>query len=245
MHLGMYPENKSREREHLFVSWLDTIKNEASAIYLVGDVFDFWWEYHKAVPRGFVRTLGKLAEFGDMGTEIHFFTGNHDMWAGTYLEKEVGLIIHPQAVKCEIAGKTFYIAHGDGLGKGDYGYKMLKAIFRSRILQWFFARLHPNLAITLAHAWARNSRYSKGFDENFNGEEKEILLQYAKEMLLKEKIDFFIFGHRHIAYKQEISNTCSFVYLGDWITNFSYAVFDGNVLALKNYIAPTKKYLMI
>ena len=235
IHLGLPSHEKSLVREKLFVQWLDEIKNEASEIYLLGDIFDYWFEYKKVVPRGFTRFLGKIAEITDQGIPIHFFTGNHDIWILDYLPVESGIILHRNPIQKEFNGLRFYLGHGDGLGPGDKGYKMLKKIFTSSVLQWLFARLHPNFSIWLAHKWSHNSRYTKELSAEFKGEEKELLILHAKEILKAEYFDFFVFGHRHIPLDYKLENNTRVIYLGDWITNFSYAVFDGKDLNLKFY----------
>ncbi|MFW6328019.1 MAG: UDP-2,3-diacylglucosamine diphosphatase, partial [Bacteroidota bacterium] len=174
IHLGMHPREDSIKREKLFVKWLDEIKDHASALYLLGDIFDYWFEYKKVVPRGFTRTLGKLAEINDKGVKIHYFTGNHDVWIFDYLPSEIGIILYPEPLSTVINNKKFYLSHGDGLGPGDPGFKLLKAAFRNRILQWFYARIHPNFTISLAHYWSRKSRYGKTEADEFKGEEKEL-----------------------------------------------------------------------
>lgn len=236
LHLGLHPTEKSREREKIVVQWLDEIKIDASHLFLVGDIFDYWFEFHKVVPRGFVRFLGKLAELSDAGIEIHYFTGNHDVWVFDYLPKEIGLILHRNPLEIEILGKKFYIAHGDGLGPGDKLYLMLKWVFTNRVLQWLFSRLHPNFSVGLGHAWSRKSRLSKGIYAEFKGREKEWLVLYAENMTKHEHYFAYIFGHRHIAMDFRLSDNAQFICLGDWIVNFTYAVFDGESLELKRHI---------
>ncbi len=235
IHLGLPSHEKSLVREKLFVQWLDEIKNEAREIYLLGDIFDYWFEYKKVVPRGFTRFLGKIAEITDQGIPVHFFTGNHDIWILDYLPVESGIILHRNPIQKEFNGLQFYLGHGDALGPGDKGYKMLKKIFTSSVLQWLFARLHPNFSIWLAHKWSHNSRYTKELSAEFKGEEKESLILHAKKILKAEYFDFFVFGHRHIPLDYKLENNTRVIYLGDWITNFSYAVFDGKDLKLRFY----------
>lgn len=236
MHMGMHPRSKSLEREKLFVKWLEEKKKDAEAFFLLGDVFDYWWEYKKVVPRGFTRFLGKIAEITDSGIPVHIFSGNHDVWMFDYLPEEIGAAVHHKPLITELHGKKFYIAHGDGLGPGDRGYKLLKKAFRSKVLQWMFACLHPNFAISLAHYWSKKSRYAKGIKEKFQGEEKEILLQYAKKILQKEHFDYLIFGHRHLALDIAIDEKSRYINLGDWVSLFSYGEFDGKDFVLKYYI---------
>lgn len=236
VHLGHPNVEEARWREHLFVKWLDEIKNDAAEIYLVGDIFDFWWEYKKVVPRGFVRTLGKIAEITDAGIPVHFFTGNHDIWVFDYLPSELGVILHREPIEIERSGKSFYIAHGDGLGPGDRAYKMLKKIFTNKILQWLFSRLHPNFALWLAHTWSNSSRQTKGIQaEIFNGEDKELLYQYAKSVVENKPYDYLIFGHRHLMVNMPVGKSSQYINLGDWLYNFSYGVFDGDTFQLLKY----------
>ena len=239
IHLGHPTLEEGRERELLFVKWLESIKQDTAELFLVGDVFDFWYEYRKVVPRGFTRTLGKLAEFTDSGIPVHFFTGNHDVWVFDYLPKEIGVKVYRRPLETELFGKSFYIAHGDGLGPGDWSYKLLKRIFTSRILQWLFSRIHPNFALWLAHSWSNSSRFAKGIiAEEFNGEDKELSYLHAKEILNQKHFDYLIFGHRHLMVKKVIGQNAQFFILGDWLTHFSYGVFDGETFELKQFIHP-------
>ncbi|MDP4188391.1 MAG: UDP-2,3-diacylglucosamine diphosphatase [Bacteroidota bacterium] len=235
LHLGLYPYQQSREREKLFVSWLDQVKKDAAGIYLLGDMFDYWYEYKKVVPRGFTRFLGKICEITDSGIPVHYFTGNHDVWIFDYLSSETGVIVHHEPVVKVFDGKKFFIGHGDGLGSGDYSYKLLKAIFTSKFLQFCFSRIHPNLTVAFGQAWSRKSRYSKGISEVFKGEEREQLVKFAKEKLQKEHFDYFVFGHRHLLLDIKLNETSRYINVGDWIFNFSYAVWDGKTMQLKKY----------
>lgn len=235
LHLGVPNREKSLEREKLFVKWLDEIKKDATAIFLVGDVFDFWFEYKKAVPKGYVRLLGKLAEIRDAGIDIHFFTGNHDMWVFDYLEKEIDLKIYREPQEIIFNNKTFFIGHGDGLGPKDKGYKFLKKIFSNKLCQWLFARIHPNLGISIAEYWSKKSRIANGQkDETFHGD-NEWLTQFCKETLKTKKVDYFIFGHRHLPLEIDLGNDSHYINLGEWVNYKSYVVFDGNKLELKYY----------
>lgn len=235
-HLGVPSYEKSLEREKLLVKWLDEIKDDASEIYLMGDLFDFWFEYKHAVPKGFVRLLGKIAEITDSGIPITLFTGNHDMWMFDYLPKEIGVKIYREPIERTFENKTFYLGHGDGLGPGDKGYKFIKKVFANKFCQWLFARLHPNLGIGMANFWSKKSRIANGTnDEKFLGEENEWLIIYAKEILQKKHFDYFIFGHRHLPLDINLPNNSKYINLGEWINYFSYAVFDGNNLELKYF----------
>jgi UDP-2,3-diacylglucosamine hydrolase len=240
IHLGHPDIEKARWREKLFVKWLDEIKNDALEIYLLGDIFDFWYEYKKVAPRGFVRLLGKIAELTDAGIPVHFFTGNHDVWIFDYLPSEINIILHRNPIEKELLGKQFYLAHGDGLGTGDWSYKFLKKIFTNKVLQWLFSRLHPNFSLWLAHTWSNSSRNSKGLiASKFHGKDKEILYRYSQQLLQKKHYDYLVFGHRHIMVNIEIGdNGSKFINLGDWLYNFSYGVFDGNNFELHKYNHP-------
>lgn len=233
VHLGLHPPEKSLEREKLFVEWLKEIREDAAEIFLLGDIFDFWHEYKRVVPRGFTRFLGTLAETVDRGVQVHFFTGNHDIWVYDYLPKETGVIVYRQHITREINGKKFFIGHGDGLGKGDHGYKLLKGIFTNTVLQWLFARLHPNFSMWFGNTWSKNSRYAKGIiPEDFAGEGQELQVRFAKDTLKHEFYDYFIFGHRHLPMDIIIGEQSRMINLGDWINNFTYAKFDGKDVEL-------------
>lgn len=235
LHLGVPNREKSLVREKLFVQWLDEIKNDAEAIYLVGDIFDFWFEYKKAVPKGYVRLLGKLAEISDSGIPIHIFTGNHDMWLFDYLEDEINAHIYREPIEISMKGKRFFISHGDGLGPGDNGYKLIKKIFKNKLCQWLFERIHPNLGISIAQYWSKKSRIANGEkDESYYGE-KEWLTQFCKEKMKTIEVDYFIFGHRHLPLEVDLGNNTIYINLGEWVNYNSYAVFDGKRLELKRY----------
>lgn len=235
-HLGVPDHEKSLKREKLIVKWLDEIKQDAAEIYLMGDLFDFWFEYKHTVPKGFVRLLGKVAEIVDSGIPVTLFTGNHDMWMFDYLPQELGVTIYREPITREYNGKKFYLGHGDGLGPGDKGYKFIKKVFANPFCQWLFERLHPNFAIRMANYWSNKSRLSNGSEEEkFLGEENEWLAIYAKQILQKEHFDYFIFGHRHIPLNIKLNNNSTYINLGEWVNHNSYAVFDGNQLELKYF----------
>lgn len=235
MHLGAPALKNNAHRERLFARWLDVIQEDATALYLMGDIFDFWFEYRKVVPRGFTRILGRLADMSDRGIPIHFFTGNHDLWVFDYLPQEIGMTLHRNELITEIQGKKFFLAHGDGLDPDDKGYLLLKKIFTSRKLQWVFSRLHPNFAFYLAHRWSESSRLSKLDRQEEFKVKNENMYTFAAHFLENEWIDYFIFGHRHRMADVKIKNESRFILLGDWITNFSYGVFDGEKFELKQF----------
>jgi len=235
-HLGAPSYEKSLERERKIVRWLDEIKPDCAELYLLGDAFDFWFEYKTVVPRGYVRLLGKLAEFSDAGIPIHYFTGNHDMWIFDYLPQEINMKLYREPIQTTYNGKSFYIGHGDGLGPGDHGYKFIKKVFSSKVCQWLFARLHPNLGIGIANYFSRKSRIATGTtDEKFLGEEKEWLIIHSKEVLEDRHYDYLIFGHRHLPLDVRLDEKSRYINLGDWIRYFSYAVFDGEDLKLEYF----------
>ena len=233
MHLGLPTDIPALEREKHLVRWLDEISDKVSELFVVGDIFDYWFEYKYVIPKGFTRFLGKMAEFTDRGIPVHFFTGNHDVWMFDYFPEELGITVHTGPFVYENNGKKFYIAHGDGLGPGDGGYKLLKGIFTNKVLQWLYARLHPNFATWLAHRWSQADRDEE--PEAFLGEERESLIRHAKKILEKEHFDYFIFGHRHMVLDHPLGTNSRIIYLGDWITLYSYAVFDGNEIHIGYY----------
>lgn len=243
-HLGAPNQAGSLEREKILVQFLNDIKDNASEIFLVGDMFDFWYEYRKVVPKGFTRLLGKLAELSDAGIALHFFVGNHDMWMRDYFQTELNIPVYFEPKEFERNNKTFLIGHGDGLGPGDHGYKRLKKVFRNPVSKWLFGMLPPVAGMGLAHYMSRRSRVQTGSTEEvFLGEEKEWLIIYSKEMLQKKKVDFFVFGHRHLPIDYRLNDASRYINLGDWIRYFTYAVFDGEKLELKSYKGMDEKII--
>ena len=237
-HLGSWAIPHGRMRERRVVNFLDEIKNKAAAVYMLGDMFDFWHEYRFVVPKGYTRLLGKISELTDKGVEVHFFTGNHDLWCGDYLERECGVILHRQMLTTEIYGKVFCLAHGDGLGSKDRKYLFLRSLFHNKVCQVLFSSLHPRWGMYLGLNWAKNSRRKHGDVEGFDiDKEKSDICIFAKDYLKTHpEINYFIFGHRHVDVDYMINSTCRFIVLGDWITKFTYAVFEGESLILENYI---------
>ena len=232
-HLGAPNDIASREREAQLVAFFRKAKSDAAAFFIVGDIFDFWFEYKTVVPKGFVRLLGCLAEISDAGIPLHIFTGNHDLWMRDYLTKELNAKIYTDPATFELAGKQFYIGHGDGLGPGDQGYKFIKKIFTNPICQWLFGWLHPDWGIRLANYFSGKSRAKTGMsDEQFLGEDKEWLILYSKQKATEIKVDYFIFGHRHFAIDLKINDTTRYINLGDWIRLYTYGVFDGETMQL-------------
>lgn len=235
-HLGVPNDADSRKREDKIVAWLNSIAKDVQILYLMGDVFDYWFEYKEVVPRGYVRLLGKLAELSDAGVEMHYFTGNHDMWVFDYLPKEIGLHIHRNPIQKEYNGKKFFLGHGDGLGPGDFGYKFIKKVFANKLAQWLFARVHPNTGIGLMKFFSRRSRIATGTsDDVYLGDDKEWLMVFCREVLQKEHYDYFIFGHRHMPLDKQLNDQSRYINLGEWINHFTYAVFDGAELSLKKF----------
>jgi UDP-2,3-diacylglucosamine hydrolase len=235
VHLGAPALLNNKERELLFVEWLDHVSRDAGEIYLMGDIFDFWFEYLSVAPRGFTRVLGKIAEIVDRGIPVHFFTGNHDIWVKDYLPSETGVIIHRDILRTVFSGKRFFLAHGDGLDADDKGYILLKKVFTNRFLQRMYSWLHPDLAFSLARYWSKHSREAKRIcGPEFKGED-EGLFRFALSEMEKGNYDYFIFGHRHRAADMKIGESGRFILLGEWIRSFSYGVFDGNDFELKYY----------
>ena len=235
-HLGAPDHTSSLIREKRIVRFLDEIKHDAQEIFVVGDLFDFWYEYKKVVPKGYVRILGKLAEITDSGIPIHFFVGNHDMWMTDYFQKEMNIPVYFEPKEFEFNGKKFFIGHGDGLGPGDKKYKMMKKVFRSKLCQWAFGKVPPAIGIGTADYFSSKSRAATGFsDEVYLGEDREWLILFCKDQIKKAHYDYFIFGHRHLPIDYQVDENSRYISLGDWIRFNSYAVFDGSNLELKFY----------
>ncbi len=269
-HLGSWGIEHARMQERRLVRFLDSIKHQAKAIYLLGDMFDFWYEWRYAVPKGYTRFLGKLSELTDIGIEVHFFTGNHDIWMYGYLEEECGVVIHRNAETVEIYNKVFYLAHGDGLGDPDLQFRFIRGMFHNRTCQRLFSMLHPRLSMWFGMTWAKHSRmkrkdvsgkengcgadgtlfngnvtttYNTSGEPEYMGEDREHLVLYTKEyMTTHPDIDYFIYGHRHIELDLMLSNNKRMLILGDWITQFTYAVFDGEHLLLSEYEEGATKF---
>lgn len=235
-HLGAPDRETSLIREKKIVDWLDHVSKDAEEIFLVGDIFDFWFEYKRAIPRGFVRIQGKIAELTDKGIKIHVFTGNHDMWIFDYIPSELGVSLYREPITREFFGKSYYIGHGDGLGPGDKGYKILKKIFANKFCQWSFARLHPNFGIWLADLSSKSSRAKSGeADREFLGEENEWLVQYCKEVLEKDHFDYFVFGHRHLPMEINVGDKSIYYNLGEWINYCTYLEVSKDSVELKSW----------
>lgn len=236
-HLGAPDAKLSLVREKKIVQFLDSIKQDAEQIFVVGDLFDFWFEYKHVVPKGYVRILGKLAELTDAGIDIRFFVGNHDMWMKSYFQQELNIPVYFEPAYFNLRGKKFLIGHGDGLGPGDKGYKMLKKIFRNPVCQWLFGIIPPSIGIGLANYFSKKSRQAAGNHqlEKFMGEENEWLILYCKEVLKTEQLDYFIFGHRHLPLDIHLNENSRYINLGEWINYNSYAVLEGDRMFLKYY----------
>lgn len=235
-HLGAPDAKSSLDREKKLIRFLDIIKVDAGAIFIVGDLFDFWYEYKKVVPKGYVRILGKLASITDSGIPVHFFVGNHDMWMKDYFQTELNIPVYADPAVFTFNEKKFLIGHGDGLGPGDHGYKFIKKIFRNRACRWLFGILPPYIGMGIAHYFSRKSRAQTGqSEEKFLGEDKEWLITYCKEVLKKDHYDYLIFGHRHLPIDFPLGDKSRYINLGDWIRYFSYADFDGHNLELKYF----------
>ncbi len=235
-HLGAPTREISLPREKKFVRWLDRAGQDAAAIFLLGDLFDFWFEYKTVVPKGFTRTLGKLAELTDSGIPVHYFVGNHDLWMDGYFEEELGIPVYHAPRQFRLNDKDFFIGHGDGLGPGDLGFKRMKKVFTSPVAQWFFRWLHPDLGVRMAQYFSVKNRLISGEDDvRFLGEDQEWLVQYARRKLSQQHFDFFVFGHRHLPLDITLNENSRYVNLGDWIQYYSYGVFDGEELRLEYF----------
>lgn len=235
-HLGAPDAAKSLAREKRICRFLDSIKKDAAEIFIVGDLFDFWFEYRQVVPKGYVRILGKLAELTDSGIPVHFFVGNHDMWMKDYFQEELNIPVYFEPKEFTFSNKKFLIGHGDGLGPGDHGYKAMKKVFRHPLSKWLFGILPPYIGIGIANYFSRKSRAKTGtVDEIFLGEENEWLIIYSRQVLKQQHYDYFIFGHRHLPIDVKLGDNSRYINLGEWIKYDSYAVFDGEDVALKYY----------
>ena len=244
-HLGSLAIPHGRTQERRLVRFLDSIKEKASAVYLLGDMFDFWNEYRYVVPKGYSRFLGKLSELTDNGVEVHFFAGNHDLWTYGYLEEECGVIVHKAPVTTEIYGKVFFLAHGDGLGDPDNKFKILRKLFHNRTCQRLLNFVHPRWGMALGLNWAKQRRLKRadGKEVPFMGEDKEFLVRFARDYKRSHpNIDYFLFGHRHIELDLPIDKSTRMLILGDWIWQFTYAVFDGEHLFLGEYVEGESKF---
>ena len=235
-HLGAPTTEASFPREKKFVAWLDEIKHDAAAIFLLGDLFDFWFEYKTVVPKGFTRTLGKLAEISDSGIPIHYFVGNHDLWMNGYFEEELNIPVYHKPKEFTFNDKTFFIGHGDGLGPGDKGYKRMKKLFTNPFFKWVFKWAHPDIGMRIAQYFSVKNKLISGDDDaKFLGEDQEWLAQYCKRKLEDKHRDYFVFGHRHLPLKIKLNEKSTYVNLGDWVQYYTYGVFDGEQMELKEY----------
>lgn len=234
LHLGAPDHAKSLEREYKLICFLESIEHDAQAVFLVGDIFDFWFEYNHVVPKYFIRFLSKLIQLKDKGIDIYIFTGNHDLWMNDYLINEVGAQVFHEKIELQCNNKNILIAHGDGLGPGDTKYKILKKIFTNPICQWLFRWLHPDIGIKIAQWWSRHS-FTDPAIEVFHGEDKEWLIQYCKKKLTEKHYDYFIMGHRHLPMEIDLNEKSVYINLGDWIVNCNYAEFDGHKMNLKKF----------
>lgn len=237
VHLGAPYIKDPLVHEKRFVRWLDSIKNDAEEIYLLGDIFDFWWEYKRVVPRGFTRTLGKIAELTDAGIPVHFFIGNHDIWIWDYLPTETGVILHKEPYEVSLQGQSFYMTHGDGLGDPNKLFKFVRSAFHSTFMQRLFATLvHPNWAMWIGYKWSGNSRLKESDKNNdYMGEDKEHLVLHTKNIMQKHKANFYVYGHRHIVLDLMINRDSRVIILGDWISNFSYGVLQQGQFSMEYF----------
>ncbi|MBQ0085511.1 MAG: UDP-2,3-diacylglucosamine diphosphatase [Prevotella sp.] len=237
-HLGSLATENGREQERLLVAFLDSIKDKAQAVYMLGDMFDFWYEYRHVVPKGFTRFLGKISELTDRGVEVHYFLGNHDIWAYSYLQDECGVVLHKAPVTTVINGKTFFLAHGEGLGETSRGFRFIQSVFHNKTCQILFSALHPRWGMSCGLNWAKHSRLKRedGHERPYMGEDKEYLVLWTKEHMAHHTgIDYYIFGHRHIELDLMLSKSVRMFILGDWISQFTYAVYDGKDVSLQTY----------
>ncbi|HWR74018.1 MAG TPA: UDP-2,3-diacylglucosamine diphosphatase [Bacteroidales bacterium] len=233
-HLGLAAGTDPREREARVVAWLEKASRDAHTIYLLGDIFDFWWEYKHVIPKGFTRFLGKLASITDSGIPVHVFTGNHDLWMKDYLVQECGVVMHHKPFITKIGDEEFYLAHGEGLGSTNRGFKIILGIFNNKFLQHCYSALHPAIGIGFGHAWSRSSRLAKHISLPFMGGDREDLIRHTRRMVSEGcGARYYIYGHRHLPMTFD-ENGKRIIILGDWFSLDSYAVYDGSELTLVN-----------
>lgn len=235
-HLGAPDEKSSKTRETLIIHWLTSIQEEAAAIFLVGDIFDFWFEYDKVVPKGFIRFLGKISELREKNIPVFFFTGNHDLWMDDYFTEELGIPVYDHPIEINVEGKKFLIGHGDGLGPGDKQYKILKKVFTNPVCQWFFKWLHPDLGIRLAQSWSNNSRIAnlQSLENEYKGED-EWIWSYCKQIEKNRHFDYYVFGHRHLPLDLPVGDSARYFNLGEWVSQCNYGEFDGKEFKIKKF----------
>lgn len=228
-HLGAPNSQVSKTREHKIIRWLDSIQDQASAIFLVGDIFDFWFEYGKVIPKGFIPFISKISQLRDMNIPVYFFTGNHDLWMKDYFTEELGIPVYHDPIQIKVGSRTLMVGHGDGLGPGDNSYKFLKKVFVHPLSKWLFRWLHPDIGIAIAHAWSGHSRISNiEKDENrFLGDD-EWLWAYCKEIEAESHHDYYIFGHRHLPLELKVGTNATYFNLGEWVSQYTFLEFDGN-----------------
>jgi len=227
-HLGAPNPQESKIREQKIIRWLDQIADEAAAILLVGDIFDFWFEYKQVIPKGFIPFISKISQLRDRGIPILFFTGNHDLWMKDYFTTELGIPVYHHPLELIVAGKKILVGHGDGLGPGDHTYKLLKKVFTNPFAQWLYRWIHPDLGIRLAKAWSGHSRISNtSKNENYFLGDDEWLWQYCKDIEGRVHHDYYVFGHRHLPLELAVGDSSTYYNLGEWVTQFTYLEFDG------------------
>ena len=234
-HLGSPNPTESLVREKKIIRWLDAIQEDAGAILLVGDIFDFWFEYRHVIPKGFARFQGQIARLRDMEIPIYFFQGNHDMWMTRYFQEEFGIPVYTDPIHLKIRETNMMVGHGDGLGPGDGRYKIIKSVFRNGLARWAFQWLHPNLGMRLAHSWSAQSRRQNTRNPDTFKEEDEWLFQFCKDMNNKSHFDYYVFGHRHLPLEMEVAKGVMYYNLGEWMSSFTYGQFDGNSFTLEKF----------
>jgi len=235
-HLGAPNYSESRKKEAKLISWLDLVSKDAQVIFLLGDIFDFWFEYKTVVPKGFVRLLGKLAALSDAGISIYIFVGNHDLWMKDYFETELGIPVFHKPLEVKLGEEDFLIGHGDGLGPGDTGFKLMKKVFTNPVCKWFFRWVHPDIGVALAQHLSQKNKMISGDDAiTFLGEDKEWLVQYCKRKLTQKHRSHFVFGHRHLPMQVSLNQESIYTNIGDWCTHFTYGAFDGHQMQPKTF----------
>lgn len=235
LHLGASYLDRPHERERMVADFLSGIKDDAARLYLVGDILDYWFEYRTVVPRGYVRFFGALADLADAGVRITWLIGNHDIWMFDYLRDELGIEVIDGPVVTEIDGRRFFICHGDGLGRLPLPFRFIRSMFRNRFCQRLYAAIHPRWTVGFAHRWSAGNRdYDPARPPVFDGPMRCNVEDWARNYVADHPdTDFIVLGHHHVMVDERVGDRCRLVILGDWIYNFSYAVFDGKNFSLR------------
>ncbi len=231
-HFGSPNYKQSKKRELKILSFLNSIESDLKELFLLGDIFDFWYEYKEVVPKGFTRFLGKISQLSDKGINIHLILGNHDMWVLDYFQKELGMNVHHDIIKIRINNNLLMVGHGDGIGKGDFGYKFLKLIFKNKILRFLYRCIHPDIGIKLGIFLSNRKKIGT---KDYSISNNERIYNYCKQIESNSHHDYYIFGHSHQSIERKINNNSKYINVGDWIKNSNYLVVKNEQIKLKSF----------